>query len=538
MGTLGVVFSGFAVMLRVQDASPIVPATQMDTSSSNAEEAKAIQLEMAVGQVVLKLDALPVRQWHWAEPSTSAIAAMQALMAVVNQMRSPTSGWHPDRPQTPDHLLPYVLEEACTLLEALEASLDLPSSMPETVEQDSLLTLWSRPSLVEQVASPLLWGIARSAHSVMRLLEGIAAEVEINGIRKAGMLRLAAVLQIETSMNVQVYDLVTRQVGRSPLPSTVQIYTLADDLLPQPMPAHDLLQELSRQIRFSTPHLIPVLDSVNVNVLAPGQLWQAGTLRLQLGFDFVATFLPLPHGPLAHVPPAQPAQLTTEASLSFTDSNWLEAYNSIVLQQQLNHLMTQLAGCQTVAIATLPLPADQVLPLLVQDACDALNLLANPLSTSLYLKLQGTLQFSRFLGQLLWSMSRSTPALMTLMGGVRCALLQPEANWETGMLRLLVSLTIKTPVTDWFYDLATGKLPEPSIFPLAPDVVLQLENSAWCPHPTLLQDLETQLLQQIQTAAPELRLLLAGTTIDWLDTTGEEQPATLQLQIDFDFMPI
>lgn len=531
-------------MTRVKDAF-LGFSSEVNALSSNTEEAEMVKLDPAVGQVVLKLDTRPAGQWCWEEPSSAAIAAMQQLMAVIEQMRSPTSGWQPDRPQTPEHLLSYVSEEACTLLEALEASLDLPSPMSsfEAVDHGGLLTLWGRHSLVEQLGSPLLWGIARSAYAVMRLLEGVAADVEIDGMRQAGMLRLAAVLQIETPLGVQVYDLVTHHVGRSPLPNTAQIHTLADDLLTQATPANDLLQALSRQVRFSTPHLIPLLDSVNVNLLIPSQTWQTGTLQLQLGFDFVVKPLPLPSVllpcvPLPCLPLASLAQPTPEASLSFTDSNWLEAYNSIVLQQRLSHLMTQLAGCQTIATATLPLPADQVLPLLVQDACDALELLADPLSTSPYLSLHGTLQFNRLIGQLLWSMSRSTPALMTLMGGIRCALLQPEAYWETGIIRLLVSLKIKTPGTDWFYDLATGELPEPSVFPLAPDVILQMENCAWCLHPTRLQDLETQLLQQIQTTAPELRLLLAGTEIDWLDINGEEQPATLQLQIDFDFMPI
>ncbi len=524
-------------MTRVKDASLGV-SSEVNALSLQTEAAEMVKLDPAVGQVVLKLDTHPAGHRRWAEPSSAAIAAMQQLMAVIEQMRSPTSGWQPDRPQTPEHLLPYVSEEACTLLEALEASLDLPA--PEALEAadpGGLLTLWGRHSLVEQLGSPLLWGIARSAYAVMRLLEGVAAEIEIDEMQQTGMLRLTAVLQIETPLGIQVYDLVTRHVGRSPLPNTAQICILADDLLTQATSANDLLESLSRQVRFSTPHLIPLLDSINVNLLIPSQTWQTGTLQLQLGFDFVVKSLPLPQLPLVYVPPAPLAQPTTAASLSVTDANWLAAYNSIVLQQRLSHLMPQLAGCQTIATATLPLPADQVLPLLVQDACDALELLADRLTTSPHLSLHGRLQVDRLIGQLLWSMSRSTPALMTLMGGVRCRLLQPEALWETGMIRLLVSLKIKTPGTDWFYDLATGELPEPSVFPVAPDGILEMENCAWCLHPTRVQDLETQLLQHVQTAAPELRLLLAGTEIDWLDINGEEQPATLQLQIDFDFMP-
>ena len=535
-------------MPSVQIAAPNFPAPQIDASASIANRGETTQPDAAVGQVILKLGALPAGHWCAVEPSSKAIAAMQQLMAVVEQIRSPTSGWQPDQPQTPDQLLPYVSEEACNLLDALEASLDLSAPIPlKTVDSSDLGIGWERYGLVEQLVSPVLWAIARSAYLVMRLLEGVVAEVGMGeagmgeaGDRTIGVLRLAAVLQIETPLSVQSYDLVLGQARRSP-PSNpvqtnavqtnaVQIYALVDGLLAQATSADDLMLHLKHQLRFSTPHLAPFLDGVKVNVLTPGQPWQGGTLQLQLGFDFVAA-------PLAPRPCMQLAPMSSP-SVTLTDVNWLAAYRSLVHQQELSHLMPQLAGCHTIATSSLPLPADQVLPLLVQDAYDALALLANPLSGSAYLNLQGTLQFGDLIGHLLWRMSRSTPALMTLMGGVRCALLQPELGWEQGLIRLLVSLKIKTPRRDWFYDLATGELPEPSVFPLAPDVVLQMERCTWCPHPILLQDLETRLLQQIQTATPELRLLLAGTDIDWLNPDGDVQPATLQLQIDFDFMPI
>lgn len=520
-------------MTSVQIAAPNFPAPQIDALASIANRGETIQPDAAVGQVILKLGALPAGHWCSVEPSSQAIAAVQQLMAVVEQLRSPTSGWPPDQPQTPDQLLPYVSEEACNLLDALEASLDLPAPIPlKTVDSGDLGIGWERYGLVEQLVSPVLWAIARSAYWVMRLLEGVVAEVGMGeaGDRTVGVLRLAAVLQIETSLSVQSYDLVLGQERRSLPSNAVQIYSLADGLLAQATSADDLMLHLKRQLRFSTPHLAPFLDGVNVNVLTPGQPWQGGTLQLQLGFDFVAASL-------APRPLLQLAQISSP-SVTLTDVNWLAAYRSLVHQRQLSHLMPQLAGCHTIATSSLPLPADQVLPLLVQDAYDALELLANPLSGSAYLNLQGPLQFGGLIGHLLWRMSRSTPALMTLMGGVRCALLQPELSWEQGLIRLLVSLKIKTPGRDWFYDLATGELPEPSVFPLAPNVILQMERCAWCPHPTVLQEIETQLLQQIETAAPELRLLLAGTDIDWSDASGELQPATLQLQIDFDFMPI
>jgi hypothetical protein len=520
-------------MTSVQIAAPNFPSPQIDASASSANRGETIQPDAAVGQVILKLGALPAGHWCAVEPSSKAIAAMQQLMAVVEQIRSPTSGWQPDQPQTPDQLLPYVSEEACNLLDALEASLGLPApTLLKTVDSSDLGIGWEHYGLVEQLVSPALWAIARSAYLVMRLLEGVVATVGMGeaGDRTVGVLRLAAVLQIETPLSVQSYDLVLGQGRRSPPSKAVQIYSLADGLLAQATSADDLMQHLKRQLRFSTPHLAPFLDGINVNVLTPGQPWQGGTLQLQLGFDFVAA-------PLAPRPLMQLAQISAPC-LTLTDVNWLATYRSLVHQQQLSHLMPQLAGCHTITRSSLPLPADQVLPLLVQDAYDALELLTNPLSGSTYLNLQGTLQFGGLIGHLLWRMSRSTPALMTLMGGVRCALLQPELSWEQGLIRLLVSLKIKTPGQDWFYDLATGELPEPSVFPLAPNVILQMERCAWCPHPTVLQDIETQLLQQIETAAPELRLLLAGTDIDWLDASGELQPATLQLQIDFDFMPI
>ena len=114
-------------MPSVQIAASNFSAPQIDASASIANRGETIQPDVAVGQVILKLGVLPAGHWCAVEPSSKAIAAMQQLMAVVEQLRSPTSGWQPDQPQTPDQLLPYVSEEACNLLDALEASLDLPA---------------------------------------------------------------------------------------------------------------------------------------------------------------------------------------------------------------------------------------------------------------------------------------------------------------------------------------------------------------------------------------------------------------------------
>ncbi|RMF69276.1 MAG: hypothetical protein D6742_02985 [Cyanobacteria bacterium J069] len=93
-------------------------------------------------------------------------------------------------------------------------------------------------------------------------------------------------------------------------------------------------------------------------------------------------------------------------------------------------------------------------------------------------------------------------------------------------------------------------MPEPTVFPLAADVVLQAGDlefaaqpeSALPPlslqQPTPLEQLTEHVMQQIETAVPEVHLLLEGTAVDlWSDADPEPHPATLQVLVDFDFVP-
>ncbi|NJO75312.1 MAG: hypothetical protein HC833_17020, partial [Leptolyngbyaceae cyanobacterium RM1_406_9] len=52
--------------------------------------------------------------------STQVLEAMQRLVKMITNLRSPQSGLSPDAPQTPETLAPYLVEEAYDVLEALQ----------------------------------------------------------------------------------------------------------------------------------------------------------------------------------------------------------------------------------------------------------------------------------------------------------------------------------------------------------------------------------------------------------------------------------
>ena len=64
------------------------------------------------------------------------VVAMERLMAIVDLVRSPSGGWPGEREATPENLLPYVMDEAMDILEAMEHSwiqTGLPVSHPSAV---------------------------------------------------------------------------------------------------------------------------------------------------------------------------------------------------------------------------------------------------------------------------------------------------------------------------------------------------------------------------------------------------------------------
>jgi len=460
------------------------------------------------------------------------LAAMQTLVEMVQVVRSPKGGWHPDRPPTPENLLPYVHEEASDLLDVLESTLDSFSRRAgEGAESWLSQELWQNYCLAEDFAPQLLWGIARSAYGVMRLLEGVRAVVGEGEGRSPGILRLAALLHIRIADYSQTVDLVTHHPPDSTLADTTPIQLLEGSPMAEPRPAGEVLQGFVQQIRMTTPAVLSFLEGVAVTALTPQHPWQEGTLQLQMGLEFV----PDREGGRS-LPAGVTAASENSPILKFTDTVWLEAYRTTVLQQYLATLIPQLSAYQNMAEADLPPLADEILPLLVQNACEVADLLEQAPPFLVQRSPLDGVPLGDLLPWLLWCVSRSAYEVMHLIGGLRCRLLQPKQDWQSGLLRLLLTLKVSTPDRDWYFDLATGQMPEPDVFPLDPDVVVQFPGRLGNDQPCLIESWQNRVMGAIEMATPELRLLLEGTAVDLVTQEPEAAPALVQLLVDFDFL--
>ncbi|MBD2055338.1 hypothetical protein H6F88_04745 [Oculatella sp. FACHB-28] len=485
--------------------------------------------------------------------STQVLEAMQRLVNMIKDLRSPKSGESPDVPQTPEALAPYLVEEAYDVLEAIQKNYFEPP------QSDSIGLVeggdrWQSYFLISDLAPWLLWCIARSSHEVMRLLEGIPAKAfKLGQGWRTGIIRLVATLDTKIPGLSASLDLATFQVNQSLLPSDTMIQSDQYGAWQQPTWLAGLLPDLTQHITATTSSIGQFFAGAEVDALAPNHNWQSGLIQLQLGFEFIATdatvFADFAEASEAEEAPApfhpnttETAPLSTLSSdsshlqIKFTHSGWLEKYSTVLLQQQLASTIQQLPTFRAAGEKNRNLSSQSLIPLIVKDACDLVDLLQTSPALSSH-SLQQEVELTALTHQLLWSFSRGAYEVMQLMGGIRVNLLQPECPWETGTLRLLASLNSKTPEQDWQLDITTGQPPQPHIFPLARNVIVQSHQSHWCEQPDALEQLETKLMQVLEQAAPDLLLFLEGTDIEVLSENQQGEPGAIQLNVGFEFIP-
>ena len=212
------------------------------------------------------------------------VVAMERLMAIVDLVRSPSGGWPGEREATPENLLPYVMDEAMDILEAMEHSW-IQTGLPVSHPLASLQKLLHDRLILSDAIAHFLWGIARSSVDTMQLLGGLAAECFQAGQDwTPGILRLMAILTIQTPTTQWVLDLVTAE---PPLPELHRDTFLRWSGSPV-FWGEAFLQSLERSIYEGTPLLQGLLDRpIPSDIIVPGQPWQKGTLSLHLSFTFV-----------------------------------------------------------------------------------------------------------------------------------------------------------------------------------------------------------------------------------------------------------
>ncbi len=197
------------------------------------------------------------------EQTTAVLAAMTRLVEIVAELRSPLGGWPADLPKTSENLVPYVLEEACDVLDACKESgsrgAEEQGSRHRAEEQGSRgageqrcrgaeeqrsrgaeenfspLPMAGPPAppfpaplmVVDDLIPRLLWHLVSSSYDVMQLIGGVPAQVvrSRSGVAtlspkadpdaaksEIGLIRLVVSLSVWNSDHDWAIDLATHNV--------------------------------------------------------------------------------------------------------------------------------------------------------------------------------------------------------------------------------------------------------------------------------------------------------------------------------------
>ncbi|MCT7982651.1 hypothetical protein NG796_05025 [Laspinema sp. A4] len=481
-----------------------------------------------------------------------AIAAWENLIAKVAEMRGPEAVPHFDSPPTPEILTPYLLPEACQVLNAFKQAAILtpePNPAPNTPPETRFIPL-------EDWIPELLWYAVSSSEAVMRLISGIPAHIfQPEQGWDGGMVRLVLGLRGQSGDCHWFFDLASDRPcpypgELVPLDSkTTRIQSDAVAPLRESIPLGDFLSQLCQQLHLATPELARFLQPTAVEFLEPGSPWQVGQIQLTLEFEFVRDpeleffsepFSDPDHPTSAKIRPVQPLVDYPDSSRTPGPSGGGIAAEVLPLLwdwQEKNHGIPRNNNRGE---------ESELIPLFVAIA-SRLALTPPQLPPPLEISID------ELASQLLWKMLGSGLEAMQWIAGVHARILQPEREWEAGMVRLVGILTVETPRLSWEIDIATGQPPSP-VTPLASGTVIQSDRSGWYPEAIALEQLSARLWAGLSGVSwPSTPGKMAGEPVETLmaallageDTIGVEicpsqqywQSGWAQLGLAIEFIP-
>lgn len=551
--------------------------TVSESALASANESFMTDPARALQQMVLRIpNAENVNQKMTAAP-ISVAQAMMELREVIASLQAPHSGFPPDQIHNPEAIAPYVTEEVEDLITEIRSAIP-PNSQPGVMAEHDREPEYFY-CLMEEWEPRWLWWIARSGYDTMRMLEGIEARVtlEPGQPEQSGILRLIAMLDVTLDAEDQCHsiDLVTYQEPPDLLADTVQLHTPDYRICHERCLATELLNQIQEHIQITTTATKDWFAGQKLQVLLPKRDWETAGIGLRLGLQFVPDAVdPGINQPMTPEVMIEAAGLTDPATdwsvphlapmLTFTDQDWVAQFHHKIATQQITQLLPNILDWEHLiaeyekssTLSTLDLvklasdlsdpgsapvhtspnesPDEQVRATAVRHLSDRLN-------AALIVSGRDFPNHEVFLDdlslRLLWCFNRCAEPMMQLMGGVSAQLLQPYSSWLTGTLRLRADLQMQTPELGWTLDLATGLSLTTDPSPPNMDSIVQAEQLKWCQVPIRLSDLHQRVFASVQAMTPEVELLMAGTTIDLLDTEHHWQPGTLQLRVALEFLP-
>lgn len=435
--------------------------------------------------------------------SKRTIEAMQRLIAIITEVRSPHGGWHQHLPPTPENLAPYVAEEACEVLDAWE------SERIEKINRQKIKKY--QYILSEDLMTKLLWYLAKSSQEIMQLLTGVKAQCYWQQTEAtSGTLRLAVILEIDTGDERLSIDIATLQPLKNPLPeeATIQIFPKFE-----PITAKQYIQQLREQILAASPEINIFLEPVYVEILKPGSNWKNASLKITLAFEFIEI-------KNNKISPAKETKFKEQTYIRFTDSEFLEKnYQSLVSEK--------LAYSANTSIST-------KINYLIAAACSLAEIQANEQQKKQW-------QWQEIRQRILWQIVSSSYEIMQLIGGVEAKVLQQQQDWKDGILRCQNILTLEAKELNLNWDLSSGEKLDKNLYKnlniIPPNAIVQSSSlrllQEAIPAHTLLKKLKRQIISII----PEVEYFIKGTNIEWLSSEGDWQPASIQLRLALEFIP-
>lgn len=146
------------------------------------------------------------------EIPANLVQAMQELIQILAHLRSPNGAWPSNLPQTPENLIPYVIEEVSEVLTAYRGITNCELRITNGEYFTSPAPLLQPPVILflNTLVPQLLWNLSQTSYQFMRLLTGINAEILLpNQDWTPGKLRLVASLIIKTENLESSIDLAT-----------------------------------------------------------------------------------------------------------------------------------------------------------------------------------------------------------------------------------------------------------------------------------------------------------------------------------------
>lgn len=545
--------------------------------------------QFALGKTVLKLSEPAIKEnseadlipetspSHPSHPTQSSedfsqpmLSAMTRLVEIVAELRSQAGGWPSDLPKTSENLIPYVLEEAYDLLDAIDES---PSNLAAEATQSYRQTAIypSHPAapliMVDDLIPRLLWDVVKSSYDVMQLIGGVNAQlVRSNEPAANGLLRLVVGLTVSSTEHPWFVDLATNNAGvdRSDLhicDADALIHCPDVMISQESIAAGDAIAQLQQQIASINPELAKFMQPRPVQWLHPNRQWLTGSIELTMDLEF------MPHlaaDPRSNLPPdgATPGEpdavnfsassdsdsLTGDLDLSHTRIRLarpaiFQASAKIPIQQALVSLLPPIQKLAEAAKNSPDTMSSGRAVMLTNDAASENPNLIRQVVTAAYDLVEtwefpwseGEVAIDECLHRLLWQTITSSYAVMQLIGTVEAMVLTPGEDWEIGILRLLAIFEMKLDGNTMTIDLSTGQ-PLDIHRILTETTIVRSPAIEFCQQPVMVQHLLNRLNQQIQTATPAFEWLMNGVDLDWFDPASHWRSGCGQLRLAFEFI--